>query len=543
MLRGLMMDEPLLISSILKHASQNHADTEIVSRTVEGPIHRYTYADCALRARKLAQALSRLGVREGERIGTLAWNGYRHLELYYAVSGMGAVIHTINPRLFLEQIVYIIGHAEDQYICFDINLLPLVEKLAPQCPAVRGWIAMTDAAHQPQTTLKNLLVLDPLIEAESGDYSWPRLDELTASGLCYTSGTTGNPKGVLYHHRSTLLLSLSASATDAIGLSARDVVMPAVPMFHVNAWAIPYMAPMNGAKLVMPGSRLDAESLYELLESEKVTVTAGVPTVWLSLLDYLKKNGRRLSTLKRVVVGGSACPPAMIKEFEHYGVLAQHAWGMTEMSPLGSFNALKPRHLAMSTEDRFKAQQNQGRALFGIEMKITDGAQKDLPQDGKAFGDLLVHGLWVTKGYFKDEASTPIRDGWFVTGDVATIDPDGFMTITDRSKDVIKSGGEWISSIDLENIAIAHPEISEAAVIGANHPKWGERPLLIAVKKQGATVTAEALLSFYKEKVAPWWIPDEVVFVTELPHTATGKLLKTKLREIYRTHLWTSSTS
>jgi fatty-acyl-CoA synthase len=532
MLRGLMMDMPLLISSLIVHADRCHGDTEIVSRTVEGPIHRYTYADAHRRSRQLAQALGRLGVKHGDRIGTLAWNGYRHLELYYGVSGMGAVIHTINPRLFPEQIVYIANHAEDAYVFFDLTFAPLVEKLAPQCKGVRGWVAMTDRGHMPQIAVSNLLCYEELIAREQGDYEWPRLDEWTASGLCYTSGTTGNPKGVLYAHRSTVIHAYGASLPDVFAASAREAILPVVPMFHVNAWGIPYLATMNGCKLVFPGGALDGKSLYELFEAEQVTVTAGVPTVWLGLLGYLKQNGLKFSSLRRAIVGGSAAPPAMIREFEAgFGVDCQHAWGMTEMSPLGTLITLKTKHAALPEQQRFELRCKQGRTIYGVEMKIVDGEGEELPRDGKAFGDLLVRGPWITSGYFKEEGGKALRDGWFPTGDVATIDADGFMQITDRSKDVIKSGGEWISSIDLENIAIAHPAIAEAAVIGVHHPKWDERPIVVAVKKQGAEVTREALLAFYEGKVAKWMVPDDVVFVGELPHTATGKLSKLTLRE------------
>ena len=534
-MRGLMMDFPLLISSLIVHADRFHGDTEIVSRTVEGPIHRYTYHDAHRRARQLAQTLGRLGVQPGDRVGTLAWNGYRHFELYYGISGMGAVMHTINPRLFPEQLVYIINHAEDRYVFFDLTFAPLVEKLAPQCPAVRGWIAMTDRTHMPQAGIPNLLCYEELVAAENSDYGWPVFDEWAAACLCYSSGTTGHPKGVLYAHRSTILHAYAASLPDVFAPSARDVILPVVPMFHVNSWAIAYFAPLNGTKLVLPGAALDGKSLYELFEAEKVTITAGVPTVWMGLLAYMRQNGLKFSTLRRAVVGGSAAPPAMIREFEEsYGVDCQHAWGMTEMSPLGTLSTLKTKHLALSAEKRFELRCKQGRAIYGVDMKIVDGEGKDLPHDGKAFGDLLVRGPWITSGYFKGEGGSPLRDGWFPTGDVATIDADGYMQITDRSKDVIKSGGEWISSIDLENIAVAHPAIAEAAVIGVKHPKWDERPLVIAVKKPGAEVTREELLKFYEGKVAKWWLPDDVKFVESLPHTATGKLLKTKLRQELR---------
>jgi fatty-acyl-CoA synthase len=530
-----MMDMPLLVSSLIAHADRNHGDTEIVSRTVEGPIHRYTYSGAHRRSKQLAQALQRLGVKEGERVGTLAWNGFRHLELYYGVSGMGAVVHTVNPRLFADQLVFIVNHAEDAYVFFDLTFAPLAEKLAPACKGVKGWVAMTDRAHMPQVKLPNLLCYEELLAAESGDYEWPQFDEWTAAGLCYTSGTTGHPKGVLYANRSTVLHAYASSAPDVFDCSSRSVILPVVPMFHVNAWGIPYFAPLNGAKLVFPGAGLDGKSLYELFESEKVTDSAGVPTVWLNLLAYLKENRMKFTTLKRLVVGGSALPPAMMTSFrDEYGVQCQHAWGMTEMSPLGSLCTLKAKHAALPPEQRFAIECKQGRTIYGVEMKIVDGSGKELPRDGKAFGDLLVRGPWVLKEYFKGEGGNPLRDGWFPTGDVATIDPDGYMQITDRSKDVIKSGGEWISSIDLENIAVAHPAVAEAAVIGVRHPKWDERPLVVAVKRPGASVTRDELLKFFEGKVAKFWMPDDVAFVEQLPHTATGKLLKTKLRQDFK---------
>ena len=534
-MRGQMMDLPLLVSSLIVHADRNHSDVEIVSRTVEGPIHRYAYSDAHRRAKRLAQALARLGVKQGDRVGTLAWNGYRHFELYYGVSGMGAVIHTVNPRLFPDQLVFIVNHAEDKYVFFDLTFAPLAEKLAPACKAVKGWVAMTDRAHMPQVKLPKLLCYEELIEREDGNYEWPQLDEWTAAGLCYTSGTTGNPKGVLYSNRSTVLHGYAASLPDIFNCSARSVILPVVPMFHVNAWGVPYFATMNGAKLVFPGAALDGKSLYELFESEGVTQTAGVPTVWLALLAYMKQNNLKFGTLKTVVVGGSACPPAMIQTFrDDYGVECRHAWGMTEMSPLGSMCTLKTKHLSLPREKKQELENKQGRTVYGVQMKIVDGEGKELPRDGKAFGDLLVRGPTILSEYFKGEGGNPLKNGWFPTGDVATIDADGFMQITDRSKDVIKSGGEWISSIDLENIAVAHPAIAEAAVIGVRHPKWDERPLIVAVKKAGAEVTREQLLEFYKGKVAKFWMPDDVAFVEQLPHTATGKLLKTKLRQDFK---------
>ncbi len=530
---GLMMNMPLLISSLLRHAARHHGDTQIVSRTVEGPIHRYTYHDAHARACHLANALTRLGVKRGERVGTLAWNGFRHLELYFGVAGMGAVVHTVNPRLFQEQIVYIINHAEDSYVFFDLTFAPLIEKVAAQCPGVKGWVAMTDRAHLPQLNIPKLLCYEELLAVESDVYVWPEFDENTAAGLCYTSGTTGNPKGVLYSHRSTVLHAYAAALPDSLNLSACDVVLPVVPMFHVNAWGLPYNCAAVGAKIVFPGAGMDGKSLYELFEAESVTVTAGVPTIWLGLLNYLKQNNLKFSTVNRTVIGGSACPPAMIESFEQdYGVRVMHAWGMTETSPLGTGCAFKAKHMKMSVTERRKLQAKQGRVVYGVDMKIVDSAGNTLPQDGKAFGNLLVKGPWIVREYYKNEGASPLTaDGWFPTGDVATIDADGYMQITDRSKDVIKSGGEWISSIDLENIAIGHPAVAEAAVIGVPHPKWDERPLLIIVKKAGMEVSKEEMRQYYEGKVAKWSMPDDIVFVEQLPHTATGKLSKLTIRQ------------
>ena len=532
---GLMMNTPLLISSLLKHADRNHGDTEIVSRTVEGPIHRYTYSEAHRRARQLANALEALGVVEGDRVATLAWNGFRHFETYYAVSGICAVCHTINPRLFPEQIVYIANHAEDSLLFVDLTFMPLVEKIAAQCTSLRGIVVMTDRAHMPTTALPNVLCYEELINAHSDDYDWPLLDESTAASLCYTSGTTGNPKGVLYSNRSTVLHAYAAALPDALNVSARDAVLPVVPMFHANAWGLVYAAPLVGAKLVFPGAALDGASLCDLVDAEGVTLSGGVPTVWLALLNYLKQSGRKLGSMKQTVIGGSACPPAMLRAFEEvHGVRVLHAWGMTEMSPLGTVNTFKAKHAALDTEARFALQSKQGRVIFGVDMKIVDDQGKALPHDGVAFGNLLVRGPWICRSYFRGEGGDPLRDGWFPTGDVATIDADGYMQITDRSKDVIKSGGEWISSIDLENAAVAHPAVAEAAVIGVPHPKWDERPLLLVVRRPGVAVTREELLEFFNGRVAKWWIPDDVVFVDELPHTATGKLQKSKLRDEFR---------
>ncbi len=535
-MNGLMMDMPLLISDLIRHADRHHGDTEIVSKRVEGKtdggdFHRYTYGDAHKRARRLAKALAALSVKANDRVATLAWNGYRHFEIYYAVAGSEGVIHTINPRLFPEQVTYIANHAEDKVLFVDLTFVPLLEKVAPGLKTVKHFIVMTDRAHMPKSDLKNLLCYEDLIEANDDKLEWPTFDEKTASCLCYTSGTTGNPKGVLYSHRSTILHAYAAGLPDALNLSAADTILPVVPMFYVNAWGLPYSCALTGAKLVFPGQHLDGKSLHEMFETEGVTMSAGVPTVWLGLLNYMKENKLRFSTLKSTVIGGSACPPAMIRTFqEEYGVKVLHAWGMTEMSPLGTVATFKGKHLKADKESRYQVQYKQGRVIFGVDMKIVDTEGKDLPHDGKAFGDLLVKGPWVTKSYFKGEGGDPLQDGWFPTGDVATIDPDGNMQITDRSKDVIKSGGEWISSIDLENIAVAHPAIQEAAVIGIRHPKWDERPIVVAIKKPGASVTKEELLKFYDGKIAKWWMPDDVVFVEQLPHTATGKLSKLTLR-------------
>ncbi len=540
-MQGLMMDMPLLISTILQHAARHHGDTEIVSRRLEGDIHRYTYAQCEARARRMADALTRLGVHAGDRVATLAWNGYRHMEIYYAVGGMGAVVHTINPRLHPDQIAWIANHAGDSYLAFDISFLPIVEAIADKCPNIRGWIAMIDPDRQPASDkLANLINYETLIEGGSADFRWPELDERSAVALCYTSGTTGNPKGALYAHRSTVLHAYGAALPDAMGASARDSILPVVPMFHVNAWGIPYTAPLVGAKLVFPGAQLDGKSIYELFESEGVTYSAGVPTVWLGLLQHVKQNGLKFSTLKRTVIGGSACPPAMIRSFnDDFGVDVIHAWGMTELSPLGTLSRLQNKHMSLPEAEQQKILEKQGHVIFGVDMKIVDDAGSEIAWDGKTYGNLLVRGPWVIREYFRGEGGDPLEydsegRGWFPTGDVATIDADGYMQITDRSKDVIKSGGEWISSIDLENLAIAHPAVANAAVIGVVHPKWDERPLLIVVKRPGAELTKEELLKFYEGKIAKWWMPDDVQFVDAIPLGATGKILKTKLREQFK---------
>lgn len=530
---GLMQDRPLLIASLIDFAAQYHGDVEIVSRSVEGPIHRYTYSDANHRAKQLAQALGALGITLGDRVGTLAWNGYRHLECYYGVSGIGAVLHTINPRLFPEQIVYIANHAEDRVLFTDLTFVPLLEGIAGQLSSLEAIVIMTDREHMPETTLKNVHCYEDLLETQDGALEWPGFDERTASSLCYTSGTTGNPKGVLYSHRSTVLHSLASCSQDVLGLSSQDSVLPVVPMFHANSWGIAYAAPMCGAKLVLPGMGMDGASIYELLETEKVTLSAGVPTVWLMLLQYLQQNNKKLPDMSRTVIGGSAAPASMIETFEQdYDVTVIHAWGMTEMSPLGTTGVLKASMADMDYSKKLLVKSKQGRAVYGVDMKITDDEGNEQPRDGVAFGHLMVRGPWITKGYFKDEGGTVLdNNDWFDTGDVATLDEDGFMQITDRSKDVIKSGGEWISSIELENIAVGHPDVAEAAVIGVVHPKWDERPLLIIVRNSGSTVEGADILKFMKGKIASWWMPDDVTFVDEIPHTATGKIQKLQLRE------------
>ncbi|SEA02258.1 3-(methylthio)propionyl-CoA ligase [Variovorax sp. YR216] len=538
---GLMQDQPLLISSLIEFAERHHGDAEIVSRRVEGDIHRTTWRQIAARSRQVANALEDEQLLFSDRVATLAWNGYRHLELYYGVSGSGRVLHTINPRLHPDQIAWIANHAEDQILCFDMTFLPLVQAVHAKCTSVKKWIALCDADKLPADTgIPNLVSYEAWMGQRSTEYAWPTFDENSASSMCYTSGTTGNPKAALYSHRSTLLHAYAAALPDVMTLSARDAVLPVVPMFHVNAWGIPYSAALVGAKVVFPGPALDGKSVYELIEAEKVTFAAGVPTVWQMLLGHLQANGLRFSTLKRTVIGGSACPPAMINAFQQqYGVEVLHAWGMTEMSPLGTLCTLKNKHLELSQEQQTAIRMKQGRAIFGVDMKIIDGDGKDLPWDGKAYGDLLVKGPWVVKEYFKGEGGNPLVDdengrGWFPTGDVATIDEDGFLQITDRSKDVIKSGGEWISSIDIENIAVAHPAIAMAACIGVKHPKWDERPIVVVVKKPGGEVTRDELLAFYQGKTAKWQIPDDVVFVDAIPIGATGKILKTRLRDLLR---------
>ncbi len=541
---GQMQSQPLLISSLIVHAERHHAGGEIVSRRVEGDIHRSNWGQVARRSRQVANALDGLGLASGERVATLAWNGYRHLELYFGVSGTGRVLHTLNPRLHPEQLVWIVNHAEDRALCFDMTFLPLVKAVAAKCPTVKHWIALCDADQLPADSgVPGLLSYEAWMASQPDTYDWPTFDENSASSMCYTSGTTGNPKAALYSHRSTLLHAFAAALPDAMGLSARDSVLPVVPMFHVNAWGLPYAAAAVGCKLVFPGPALDGKSVYELIEAERVTMAAGVPTVWQMLLGHLQANQLKFSTLQRTIIGGSACPPAMISAFNDlYGVEVLHAWGMTEMSPLGTVCTLKNAQLALSPEERLKVRLKQGRAIFGADMKIVNEAGEELPWDGKTYGDLLVRGPWIIASYFKGEGGDPLRydaqgHGWFPTGDVATIDPEGFMQITDRSKDVIKSGGEWISSIDVENIAMAHPSVAMAACVGMKHPKWDERPIVVVVKKPGAELTREELLAFYEGKIAKWQVPDDVVFVDAIPLGATGKMQKMTLREQLRDYV------
>ena len=532
-MQGLMQDWPLLVHKIIDHAALYHGEREIVSRSVEGPIVRTNYREIHSRARRVAKALDRAGVKPGDRMATLAWNTARHIEAWYGIAGIGAIYHTLNPRLFPEQIAWIANHAEDSALFFDITFAKIVADIAPKIPSIKLYVAMTDRAHLPDMKIPNLVAYEDLIGAVDDDFEWEEFDEHTACGLCYTSGTTGNPKGVLYSHRSNVIHALMAAQADTQGVRSVDCILPVVPMFHANAWALAFAAPLVGAKLVMPGAKLDGPSVCELLTDEKVTITAAVPTVWLAALQYLEQSGTTLPDLKRVIIGGSACPRSMIETFEKkYGVEVVHAWGMTEMSPLGTIGTLKADIVAMPHEKQLDYKCKQGRPPFGVEMKIVDDGDNELPRDGKAFGRLKVRGPAIAKAYFKGEGTDAFDGGgWFDTGDVATLDPDGYMTIVDRSKDVIKSGGEWISSIDIENLAVGHPAVAEAAVIGIAHPKWDERPLLIVVPKKDMKVGKEELLQFLSGRIAKWWMPDDVVFVEEIPHTATGKIQKTILRE------------
>ena len=540
---GLMQDRPLLISSLIEHAATFHPDTEIVSRLPEGEMHRTTWRGLCDQSKRVANAMAALGVQAGDRVGTLAWNSHRHLSLYYGVSGTGAVLHTVNPRLFPDQIDYIVNHAEDKVLFFDLTFAPLVEKLAPRLKTVTAFIAMTDRAHTPAIDVPNLWCHEDLLAAQSADFTWPEFDERSASSLCYTSGTTGNPKGVLYSHRSTVLHALMEMAPDTFGLHSGETLLLVVPMFHANGWGTPYAAPMVGANLVLPGPHLDGQSIYALMRDERVTYSQGVPTVWMLLFQYLDAHPEldaRTLGVKRIGVGGAALSRAMLERFERdFGAEVMQGWGMTETSPIGVIAKLLPKHAALSAEAQTQVKLKQGRGVWGVDLKIVDDSGQVQPWDGKAFGHLYVRGPWIASGYYRGDGGSPLDDeGYFRTGDVATIDPDGYLQLVDRAKDVIKSGGEWISSIDVENAAMGHPAVAEAAIIGVAHPTWQERPLMLVVKRAGhEAVTREDLLTFLSTRIARWWLPDDVLFVAELPHTATGKLQKTKLRELYGSHV------
>ena len=539
---GLMQDWPLLCHRIIDHAALNHGERPVISRSLEGPIHTTNYAKIRARALKVAQRLERDGIRHGDRVATLAWNTWRHLESWYGILGVGAIYHTVNPRLFTDQIVWIVNHAEDRVMMTDVTFVPLLEKFADRLPSIERYIVFCDAAHMPKTTLRYAVPYEEWIAEVDGDFAWKVFDENTAAGMCYTSGTTGGPKGVLYSHRSNVLHAMTALRPDMIGLAPRDIALPVVPLFHANGWALGFAAPMAGAALVLPGAKLDGPSIYELLTEFKVSCTAAVPTVWLALLQDLEKTGGKLPYLKRVVIGGSACPRAMIKTFQDvYGVEVTHAWGMTEMSPLGTTCSLKPEYEGLKGEALLDVLQKQGHSPFGVEMKITNDDGRNMPWDGKTFGRLKVRGPAVAKAYYKDDSDILDAEGFFDTGDVGTIDQYGYLNITDRSKDVIKSGGEWISSIELENLAVGHPKVAEAAVIGVRHPKWDERPLLVIVLKEGQAATKQELLAFLNGKIANWWMPDDVAFVKEIPHTATGKILKTALRTQFKDYVLPSA--
>lgn len=531
---GLMQNWPLLTHRIIDHAARIHGGQEVVTRSVEGPIHRTNYAEIRTRALKVAQKLDGEGIKLGDRVATIAWNTWRHLECWYGIMGIGAICHTVNPRLFPEQIAWIVNHAEDRIIITDLTFLPILEKIAAQLPSVERYIVLTDKAHMPQTSLKNAVAYEEWIAGADGHFKWKEFDENTAAAMCYTSGTTGDPKGVLYSHRSNVLHALMANTGDSLGACAKDTMLPVVPLFHANSWGIAFSAPSMGTKLVMPGAKMDGASIYELMDTEKVTITAGVPTVWLMLLNHMRTNKLTLPNLKMVVCGGSAMPRSMIIAFADLGIASRHAWGMTEMSPIGTLASLKPPFDKLEGDARLDMLQTQGYPPFGVQMKITDDEGKELPWDGKTFGRLKVSGPAVSKAYFRVDANILDDVGYFDTGDVATIDKDGYMRITDRSKDVIKSGGEWISSIDLENLAVGHPKVAEAAVIGILHPKWDERPLLIVQLKEGESATREEILTYMDGKIAKWWMPDDVAFVTAIPHTATGKILKTALRDQFK---------
>ncbi len=531
---GLMMDRPLLLSGVIEHAAAQFGDAEVVSRETHGPLFRYTYAQCAARARKLANALAGLGLEAGSAVGSIAWNNHRHLEAYYAVSGSGMVMHTCNPRLHPQQLIYIVNHAEDDVLLFDATFAPLVKGIAAHCPKVRAWVCLAERANMPVIEgVANVLCYEDLIAPCSEQFDWPEFDERSGAALCYTSGTTGNPKGALYSHRAIVLNAMSGCNPGVLSLSAQETILPVVPMFHINAWCIPYAAPIAGARLVLPGPRLDGASLYELMESERVTVSAGVPTIWQALIAHVEQNQLRFSTMRRTAVGGSAMPQSLIAKFaDDYQVEVRHGWGMTETTAVATISVLNGQQLALPAQERHAVIAKQGKSVFGVEIKVVDESGATLPRDGVSQGELMVRGQWIVTGYYKGEAS-PLVDGWFPTGDIATIDAGGLMQHCDRTKDVIKTGGEWISSIDLENAAVAHPAVAMAAVIGVKHPKWDERPLLFVVRKPGQSLEKEEMLAFLTERVAKWWVPDDVVFLDALPVGGTGKVQKGDLRKQY----------
>ena len=530
---GLMMDRPLMISGILEHSAAQFGQVEIVSRETHGPLFRYTYADCAVRARRLAQALAASGLKPGAAVGSIAWNNHRHMEAYYAVSGSGMVMHTCNPRLHPEQLIYIINHAGDQVMLFDSTFAPLIKGIAAHCPQVKLWVCLSDAANTPAIEGVKVTAYEDWLAPHQGDFEWPEFDERTGAALCYTSGTTGNPKGALYSHRAIVLDALTGCLPGVLNISPSQTVLPVVPMFHINAWCIPYAAPIGGAKLVLPGPKLDGASLYELIEAEKVTLSAGVPTIWQALIGHLEQNGLKFSTMKTTAVGGSAMPTALIAKFSDvYGVEVRHGWGMTETTAVATMTSMTPVELALPKAEQHALVGKQGKTVFGIQIKVVDEHGKTLPRDGTSQGELMVRGQWIIDSYFKGEKS-PLVDGWFPTGDIATIDAQGLMQIRDRTKDVIKTGGEWISSIDLENAAVGHPAVAMAAVIGVKHPKWDERPLLFIVRKPGQALEKEEILAFLAERVAKWWVPDDVVFRESLPVGGTGKVQKADLRKEY----------
>jgi len=530
---GLMMDRPLLISTILEHSAAQFGDVEIVSRETHGPLFRYTYADCAVRARQLANTLVAAGLKQGSVVGSIAWNNHRHLEAYYAVSGSGMVMHTCNPRLHPQQLSYIINHAEDEVMLFDSTFAPLVKGIAVHCPKVKLWVCMSDATNLPVIEGVHALAYEDWIASHSSDFAWPEFDERSGAALCYTSGTTGNPKGALYSNRAIVLNAITGCLPGVLDLSPKQTVLPVVPMFHINAWCIPYAAPIGGAKLVLPGPRLDGASLYELIEAEKVTLSAGVPTIWQALIGHVEQNKLRFSTMQRTAVGGSAMPAALIAKFaDVYGVEVRHGWGMTETTAVATMTSMTPAEMALPAAEQHVLVAKQGKTVFGIQIKVVDEYGHTLPRDGTSQGELMVRGQWIIQSYFKGEKS-PLVDGWFPTGDIATIDAQGLMQIRDRTKDVIKTGGEWISSIDLENAAVGHPAVAMAAVIGVKHPKWDERPLLFIVRKPGQALEKEEILAFLGERVAKWWVPDDVVFLESLPVGGTGKVQKNDLRKEY----------